>query len=62
MDLISIFKEKGYESLINLALNLGGKGGSASQITLYAKPVISTPLGDLSYPQELKIIDYEFTR
>ncbi len=62
MDLISIFKEKGYESLINLALNLGGKGGSASQITLYAKPVISTSLGDLSYPQELKIIDYEFTR
>ena len=61
MNLISFFKEKGYESLINLALNLGGKGGSASQITLYAKPVISTMLGDLSYPQELKIIDYEFT-
>jgi len=62
MNLISFFKEKGYESLINLALNLGGKGGSASQITLYAKPVISTMLGDLSYPQELKIIDYEFTK
>ena len=62
MNLISFFKEKGYESLINLALNLGGKGGSASQITLYAKPVISTMLGDLSYPQELKIVDYEFTK
>jgi len=62
MNLISFFKEKGYESLINLALNLGGKGGSASQITLYAKPVISTTLGDLSYPQELKIVDYEFTK
>jgi len=62
MNLISFFKDKGYESLINLALNLGGKGGSASQITLYAKPVISTMLGDLSYPQELKIVDYEFTK
>ena len=62
MDLLSFFKDKGYESLINLALNLGGNGGSASQITLYAKPVISTMLGDLSYPGELKIVDFEFTK
>lgn len=62
MDLLSLFKDKGYESLINLALNLGGRGGSTSQITLYAKPVISTMLGDLSYPQELKIVDFEYTK
>lgn len=62
MDLLSFFKDKDYESLINLALNLGGNGGSASQITLYAKPVISTMLGDLSYPNELKIVDFEFTK
>jgi hypothetical protein len=62
MDLLSFFKDRGYESLINLALNLGGNSGSASQITLYAKPVISTMLGDLSYPSELKIVDFEFTR
>lgn len=62
MDLLSFFKEKGYESLINLALNLGGSQGSSSQITLYAKPVISTVLGDLSYPQEIKIVDFEFTK
>ena len=62
MDLLSFFKDRGYESLINLALNLGGNSGSASQITLYAKPVISTMLGDLSYPSELKIVDFEFTK
>ena len=62
LDLLSFFKDKSYESLINLALNLGGNGGSASKITLYAKPVISTVLGDLSYPQELKIVDFEFTK
>lgn len=62
MDLLSFFKDRGYESLINLALNLGGNGGSASQITLYAKPVISTMLGDLSYPKELKIVNFEFTK
>ena len=61
MDLLRFFKDRGYESLINLALNLGGNGGSASQITLYAKPVIATMLGDLAYPQELKIVDFEFT-
>ena len=62
MDLLSFFKDRGYESLINLALNLGGNSGSASQITLYAKPVISTMLGDLSYPSELKIVDFDFTK
>ncbi len=62
LDLMSFFKDKGYESLINLALNLGGYGGTASQVTLYAKPVVSTLLGDISYPQEIKIVDFEFTK
>lgn len=62
LDLMKFFKDKNYESLINLALNLGGYGGSASKITLYAKPVISTLIGDLTYPQELKIVDFEFTK
>lgn len=62
MDLFSFFKDKGYESLINLALNLGGSSGSSSQITLYANPVVATMIGDVAYPGELKIVDYEFTR
>lgn len=62
LDLFSFFRDKGYESLINLALNLGGNGGSASQITLYAKPVVSTVVGNLSYPQEIKIVNFEFTK
>lgn len=62
MDLFSFFKDRGYESIINLALNLGGSGGSASQITLYAKPVVATILGDLSYPEEIKIVDFEFSK
>ena len=61
MDLFSFFKDKGYESIINLALNLGGSRGSASNISLYAKPVVSTVLGDLSYPQEIKIVDFEYS-
>ena len=62
LDLMKFFKDKGYENLINLALNLGGYGGKTSQLTLYAKPVVSTMLGDLSYPQEIKIVDFQFTK
>lgn len=62
LDLMNFFKDKGYESLINLALNLGGYGSSATKIELYAKPVVSTLFGDLSYPQEIKIVDFEFTK
>ncbi|QQS37568.1 MAG: hypothetical protein IPM56_06335 [Ignavibacteriales bacterium] len=61
LDLASFFKDKGYESLINLALNIGGKGGSSSKLTLYAKPVVGTSVGNISYPNELKIVNYEFT-
>lgn len=62
LDLLSFFKDRGYESLINLALNLGGYGGSTSKVTLYAKPVVQTMIGDLSYPQEIKIVDFEYTK
>jgi hypothetical protein len=61
VDLIKLFKDKGYEELINLSLTLGGKKGSSSKLTLYASPTVSTSLGDIKYPGELKIIDKEFT-
>jgi hypothetical protein len=63
VDLYKFFREKDYQSILNLALNLSGKGGSSSSsIIIYAKPVVSSPLGDISYPQELKIINYEYTK
>ncbi len=52
LDLIPFFEEKGYELLINLALNLCIYGRTSSRITFYA----STSLGVISYPQELKIV------
>jgi len=61
LDIAKFFKDKGYESLINLALTLGGKNGSASRLTLYADPVVSTAFGNISYPDELKIVDKNFT-
>lgn len=61
LDLAEFFQDKGYESLINLALTLGGKNGSSSRLTLYADPVVNTALGNISYPGELKIVDKNFT-
>ncbi|NWF50990.1 MAG: hypothetical protein HXY49_10665 [Ignavibacteriaceae bacterium] len=61
VDLLQVFKDKGYESLLNLALSLGGKGGSTTKLALFAKPTVSSPLGDITYPGELKIIDAAFS-
>lgn len=61
MDLIEFFGNQGYESLINLALTLGGSKGSSSKITLFADPTVSTALGDINYPGELKIVDTKFS-
>ena len=61
-DLIKFFKDKNYESLINLALNLGGSESSSSTITAYAQPTITTPLGDVTYPEELKIVSLNFSK
>lgn len=61
LDLMKFFKERGYESIINLALALGGTQGSTSKISLYATPTVSSLFGNITYPGELKIVDYQFT-
>ncbi|AFH48763.1 Hypothetical protein IALB_1052 [Ignavibacterium album JCM 16511] len=61
IDLLQFFKDQGFEKVINLALTLGGKNGTTSKITLYAQPTVSTQIGNITYPGELKIIDTQFT-
>jgi len=60
-DLMQIIQSQGYESLLNLVLALGGREGSAARLTLYADPTVSTALGNINYPGELKIVDYKFS-
>ncbi len=62
IDLMKFFKDKGYESIINLALAVGGNQGSSSKISLYATPTVSSPFGNITYPGELKIVDYTFSK
>jgi hypothetical protein len=61
IDLIEFFGNKGYENLINLALTLGGQQGSSSKLALYATPTVTSPIGDIKYPGELKIVEQSFT-
>lgn len=62
IDLMKFFKDKGYESIINLALAIGGVQGSSAKISLFATPTVSSPLGNITYPGELKLVDYEFSK
>jgi len=59
-DFLQMLGNGGYESLINLALKIGGKGGTSSRLTLKIKPTIETFLGVISYPEEIDVIDKEF--
>lgn len=61
LDLIKFFQNKSYEDLINLALAIGGSKGSSSSLTLYAQPTVSTSIGPIKYPSELKIVNLQFT-
>jgi hypothetical protein len=60
LDLAKFFRDRGYDSVINLALALGGANGSPSRITLRATPRIRTEFGDISYPGAIDIVDKEF--
>lgn len=60
-DLIQSFRDNNYKSLLNLALNLSGNSSSPSNLEVYATPTISTVLGDITYPGELKIVEKQFS-
>jgi hypothetical protein len=61
LDLIKFFDEKGYNSILNLALNIGGYSGETSKIALYVQPTVSTSLGDIRYPEEIKVVDFQYS-
>jgi hypothetical protein len=60
LDLAKFFKDRGYESVVNLAMALGGVNSSPSRITLRATPRLRTSFGDITYPGAIDIIDKEF--
>lgn len=61
IDLIEFFGNKGFDNLLNLALALGGQQGSSAKLSLFATPTVSSAIGDIKYPGELKIVEQNFT-
>jgi hypothetical protein len=61
LDLLNFFEERGYESIINLALNIGGYSEGTSKITLFVQPTVTTSLGDIKYPEEIKVVDFQYS-
>jgi hypothetical protein len=59
-DLLKFFHGENLNSLINLALVLGGKQGSSSRLELKIKPTVDTIFGPITYPDEITVVDKEF--
>ncbi|GIV49989.1 MAG: hypothetical protein KatS3mg038_0510 [Candidatus Kapaibacterium sp.] len=60
LDLYEFFGSRGYDKLLELALAIGGKNGSASRLKLDAKPTVRTKFGLMTYPGRIAIVDREF--
>jgi hypothetical protein len=61
LDLIDFF-EGSARDLLDLALNLSGRGGAPTQVTLRATPTVDTALGPIRYPQPITIVSREVGR
>ncbi len=62
VDLVKYFKNKGYEAILNLALNLAGQGTHPTKLALFAQPTVHTALGNIKYPEEIKIVSLEYSK
>jgi hypothetical protein len=59
-DIVKNVKEKNIDDIIALALQLGGIQKSTSSLKILVKPVIGTPLGNITYPDEITVVDKKF--
>jgi hypothetical protein len=59
-NLFSVFEERGYAGMAKLAFALANPGSSQVSVTLDAKPVIETFLGNMTYPGRITIMEKEF--
>lgn len=60
LDLYEFFGQGGYRDLLELALALGGRSRDIRRVALEAKPSVSTPLGEIAWPEPVTIVSHEF--
>jgi hypothetical protein len=58
MNLVEIFQDKKMNEITELMLKFSSDEKSISEIQLYARPVLDTFLGEITYPEKLKIVAY----
>jgi hypothetical protein len=63
LDLYQFFGDKGFDDLLNLALALGGRSGSASRLKLTARVSAEIPgtTAVVEYPGDITIVDRAFS-
>ena len=59
-DMWEFFKGNNFNNSVEPVLKYGGKEGITSVLRLIAKPVISTSVGELEYPEAISIVDFKF--
>lgn len=59
-NLFDVISNNNMNELLKTSLELGGQHSSTNKVSLFAKPVIGTFIGNISYPDKIKIVDYEF--
>lgn len=60
LDLYKFFGDKGYESIVNLALAIGGVGSTPAKIKLDIKPTVRTAIGPMTYPGRITVVNEEW--
>ena len=60
LNVSELLDEGSVNDLLKTVLKFGGKNSSTSNISLYAQPEIGTLIGNISTPNPIKIVDYEF--
>lgn len=60
IDLYEFFGNQGYQKILGLALDVGGRQANMTRISLDAQPRVSTPYGEIAYPGRITIISKEF--
>jgi len=60
IDLYEFFGQQGYEKILGLALDIGGKQKNVARIALDAQPRVSTEYGEVIYPGRITIMSKAF--
>jgi hypothetical protein len=61
LDLYRYFSDRGFDDLLELALAVAGKEGTASRVTLTAVPTVKIGGVPVRYPGAIRIVDREFS-